>query len=117
MSESRSPGRIQKWPFYFADIVLSVVALYVVYSLGIIDGPWKAFIATLCLIAAAWGAWISITPWIREQKTESNLLESTSLKSSLEQIQNLESVATLIRNANAQWQGVQDASSRTVSAA
>ena len=39
------------------------------------------------------------------------------MKSSLEQIRDLESIATLIRNTNSQWQNVQDASTRTVSAA
>jgi molecular chaperone GrpE (heat shock protein) len=117
MSQDHSPTGLPKWPFYFADAVLSAIALYVIYSLGTIQGSAETAVAVACVLAAAVAAWISILPWLKEHATRAATADSQNLKSSLEQIQDLESIATLIRNANSQWQGVQDASGRTVSAA
>jgi molecular chaperone GrpE (heat shock protein) len=117
MSDDGSSVRLTKWPFYFADLMLSAVAVYVLYRLGTIAGPWEMAAAAGCLVAAGWGAWFSIKPWLIEHDARLKLTESSTLKSSLEQIKELDSVAALIRNANSQWQGVQDASGRTVAAA
>lgn len=117
MSDDGSSVRLTKWPFYFADLMLSAVAVYVLYRLGTINGPWEMAAAAGCLIAAGWGAWVSIKPWLVEHDARLKLTESSTLKSSLEQIKELDAVAALIRNANSQWQGVQDASGRTVAAA
>jgi len=117
MSETQAAPRLQKWPFYLADLVLSGIAGYVLYRLGAVQNSSSAVISLACLIAAGWGAWLSISPWLLEYRTQSDLSESTNLKSSLEQIQNLEKVADSIRQANSQWQAVQDASGRTVVAA
>src|SRR4051812_10902401 len=117
MSQDLSPTGLPKWPFYFADAVLSAIALYVIYSLGTIQGSAETAVAVACVLAAAVAAWISILPWLKEHATRAATADSQNLKSSLEQIQDLESIATLIRNANSQWQGVQDASTRTVTAA
>lgn len=117
MSDDGSSVRLTKWPFYFADLMLSAVAVYVLYRLGTINGPWEMAAAAGCLIAAGWGAWFSIKPWLVEHDARLKLTESSTLKSSLEQIKELDAVAALIRNANSQWQGVQDASGRTVAAA
>ena len=117
MSDDRSSRRLPKWPFYFADIALSAIAVFVLYQLGTIEGAWKTSIAAACLLAAGWAAWFSITPWLTEYRAQSSLADSSNLKSSLEQIRQIESLATFIKNANSQWQGVQDASNRTVTAA
>ncbi len=117
MSEMKAAPKLPKWPFYLADVVLSGIAAYVLSRLGVIQGTTTVAISIACLAAAAWGAWLSITPWLTEYRTQSAFAENTNLKSTLEQIQNLEKVGELIRQANSQWQGVQDASGRTVSAA
>lgn len=117
MSELDAASKLQKWPFYLADLVLSGIAVYVLYRLGTIQGTADIAIAIGCLFAAAWAAWLSITPWLVEYRTQSAQRESTNLRSSLEQIQSIEKVAELIRQANSQWQGVQDAAGRTVNSA
>jgi molecular chaperone GrpE (heat shock protein) len=117
MSEMKAAPKLQKWPFYLADVVLSAIAAYVLSRLGVIQGTTAVTISIACLAAAAWGAWLSITPWLTEYRTQSAFAENTNLKSTLEQIGNLEKVGDLIRQANAQWQGVQEASGRTVNAA
>lgn len=117
MLEVQSVPRLQKWPFYFADLVLSGIAAYLLVRLGVIQGTTGTAISIACLCAAAFGAWLSITPWLTEYRTRSSIAENTNLKSTLEQIQSLEKVGDLIRQANSQWQTVQDASGRTVNAA
>jgi molecular chaperone GrpE (heat shock protein) len=117
MPEVENAPRLPKWPFYLADLVLSGIAAYVLVRLGVIQGTTGTAISVACLGAAAFGAWLSITPWLTEFRTRSSIAENTNLKSTLEQIQGLEKVADLIRQANAQWQSVQDASGRTVTAA
>jgi molecular chaperone GrpE (heat shock protein) len=117
MSEAQAAPKLPKWPFYLADLVLSGLAAYVLTRLGPFTDTTQVVIAIGCLLAAAWGAWLSIMPWLTEYRTRSVLAESSNLKSTLEQIQSLEKVGDLIRQSNAQWQGVQDASGRTVTAA
>lgn len=75
------------------------------------------FVVALCLAVAAVAAWISIVPWLKEHDAAVKLTDSSNLKSSLEQIKGVDKVADLIRQSNAQWQGVQDASARTVASA
>ncbi len=108
---------MQKWPFYLADIILSAIAAYVLTQFAAPQGTTGMVVTLACLAAAGWGAWLSITPWLVEYRTLSTLAENKDLKSTLEQIQSLEKVADLIRQSNSQWQGVQDASGRTVTAA
>src|SRR5262245_42737650 len=97
MSEVKAAPKLQKWPFYLADVVLSGIAAYVLSRLGIIQGATAVAICIACLAAAAWGAWLSITPWLTEYRTQSSFAESSNLKSTLEQIENLERVGELIR--------------------
>src|SRR5438105_2802977 len=109
MSGTQAAPKLQKWPFYLADVVLSAIAAYVLWRLGVIQGTSQVAISVACLCAAGWGAWLSITPWLVEYRAHSALAENSGLKGTLEQIQDLEKVGDLIRQANSQWQGVQDA--------
>jgi hypothetical protein len=117
MSDAQAAPKLQKWPFYLADLVVSGIAAYVLTRLGAFQGTTHVVIAIACLLAAGWGAWLSIMPWLIEYRSRATLAESSNLKSALEQIQGLERVADLIRQSNSQWQGVQDASNRTITAA
>jgi molecular chaperone GrpE (heat shock protein) len=117
MSETKAAPKLQKWPFYFADVVLSGIAAYVLSRFGVIQGTTAVTISIACLAAAAWGAWLSITPWLTEYRAQSSFAENANLKGTLEQIEDLQKVGDLIRQANSHWQAVQDASGRTVQAA
>jgi molecular chaperone GrpE (heat shock protein) len=108
---------LPKWPFYLADALLSAIATYVLWRLGALEGTADIIIALACLAAAAWGAWLSITPWLVEFRAQSTLTETQNLRSSLEQVQGIEKVADLIKQSNSQWQNIQDSASRTVTAA
>ena len=115
MSDDRA--RLAKWPFYVADLLLSAVVVFVLYRLGKFEGTAEILIVTVCVAAAAVAAWISVLPWLKEHDAMVHLNDSSNLKSSVEQIKGVEKVADLIRQSNTQWQGVQEASARTVASA
>jgi len=117
MSEQPGSVRLAKWPFYLADLLLSGVVVLVLYRLGTFQGTNEMLIVVACLMVAAIAAWISVLPWIKEHHAALHLSESSNLKSSVEQIKGVEKVADLIRQSNSQWQGVQEASSKSVAAA
>lgn len=117
MSDDRGPARLPKWPFYVADLLLSAVIIFVLYQLGAFEGTTDMVIVTVCIAGAAIAAWISILPWLKEHQASVRLSDTSNLKTSLEQIKSVEKVADLIRQSNAQWQSVQDASARTVASA
>lgn len=117
MSDVREPARLAKWPFYLADLLLSAVIIFVLYQLGTFEGTTEMVIVAVCLGAAAIAAWISVLPWLKEHDASVKLGDSSNLKTSLEQIKNVDKIADLIRQSNAQWQGVQEASGRTVASA
>jgi molecular chaperone GrpE (heat shock protein) len=117
MSDDRGPARLAKWPFYLADVLLCAIIFVVLHRLGTFEGTGETVIVAVCLLAGAIAAWLSVLPWLKEHDAAVHLGESKNLKSSLEQIQTVEKVADLIRQSNAQWQGVQEASARTVNSA
>src|SRR5688572_20481402 len=117
MFDQQKSVKLAKWPFYLADVLLSGVIVFVLYQLGTFEGTGEMLIVGGCLAAAAIAAWISIVPWLKEHETSAHLNESSNLKSSVEQIKGIEKTADLIRQSNAQWQGVQEASNRTVTSA
>ena len=117
MSDDRQPARLAKWPFYLADLLLCAVIFFVLYQLGTFEGTTELLIVVACLGTAAIAAWISILPWLKEHSGAVQVSDSANLRSSLEQIRSVEKVADLIRQSNIQWQGVQDASGKTLNAA
>jgi molecular chaperone GrpE (heat shock protein) len=117
MSDDRGPARLAKWPFYLADLLLCAVIFFVLYRLGTFEGTTEMVIVVMCLAAAAVAAWVSVMPWLKEHDAAVHLSDSSNLRTSLEQIKSVEKVADLIRQSNAQWQGVQEASARTVTSA
>ena len=117
MLDDRQPARLAKWPFYLADLLLSAVIIFVLYQLGTFEGTGEMIIVAVCLGGAAVAAWISVVPWLKEHDALVRINDSGNLKSSLEQIKSVEKIADLIRQSNAQWQGVQEASGRTVATA
>jgi molecular chaperone GrpE (heat shock protein) len=117
MSDDRQPARLAKWPFYLADLLLSAVIFFVLYQLGTFEGTTELLIVIACLVTAALAAWFSILPWIKEHSAALQISDSANLRSSLEQIRSVEKIADLIRQSNIQWQGVQDASGKTLTAA
>lgn len=117
MSETPAPGALPKLPFYIADAVLSGIALLVLYRQGSLDTTGDYVIAALCLCAAAFAAWLSIVPWLKEHDTQGAVATTENLRAALDQIKQVQNVASQIQQANLHWQGAQDAASRTVGSA
>jgi len=117
MSEKSAPGALPKWPFYVADGVLCVIAMFVLARQGSLDSTGDYVIAGICLATAALAAWISILPWLKEHDTQAAVATTENLRASFDQIKQVQSVAGQIQQANLHWQGAQDAASRTVQAA
>jgi molecular chaperone GrpE (heat shock protein) len=76
--------------------------------------PWPATLMVGCVFAASL---LAVWPYRVEYETFVKLAESDNLTSTVNQIKNLQGVAEQIRLATGQWQGVQEHSAKTVSAA
>lgn len=113
MSEP-TPPRLNKLPFYVADIVLVVFAGWIMLknhhplSLGA-----QALVA-LCVVAAFGFA---VTPYVLEYQTLVKFSEADRLTDTVTQINRLEETSEKIQLATSIWQGVQEHSGRTISAA
>ena len=113
MSDRTAPT-IPKWPFFLGDVLLLLVAWFIFQKTTFPAGFWPI---GLVVLAVAGGAWLSVTPFLREHQAELKLIESGKLADTVGQIQNLENIAGHISTATAQWQTVQEHSARTVAAA
>jgi len=113
MSNQTEPG-LAKWPFFLGDAVLLVVAGFICAQNKLPLGHWE--LACL-LVSGAAGAGLAVVPFVLEYRAAIRLGETSALTSTVAQIQNLDLLAVQISAATAQWQIVQEQSSKTVGAA
>jgi len=106
--------RIAKWPFFVGDLLLLLVAYWVVHRQPVQLDAWQA---TLVVVSVALGAWIGATPFIMEYRAALRFTEADRLTSAVTQIEKLEAVADMIKIATGQWQTVQEHCEEAVSAA
>lgn len=111
---SVSVPKLTKWPFYLADAFLLGVAALILYKC---PDPFQFWPLLSLVTCSALGAWVSITPFLRQYNAEVKFAESNSLTSTVEQLNNLRTFTNQISFATAQWQIVQEQSSKTVGAA
>jgi len=113
MSEN-SQSAVPKWPFFVGDAFMLGVAWFV-YSHC--NYPLTSFaIGAICL-SVALGALFAVLPFLLEYRIKFKLVESESLTTAVQQIKNLEDIATQINLATGLWQTVQAHSGKTVTAA
>lgn len=109
--------KLLKWPFFLGDAVLLGFAysyfLYAQHNHAPL-GHWEGM---LFLLSGVVGAVLAVTPFVMEYQAAVKMVETGAMVSTLGQIQNLEAVAGQISAATAQWQGVQEHSGRTATAA
>jgi molecular chaperone GrpE (heat shock protein) len=106
--------KLVKWPFQVGDAVFLGVA-WLIYSQSKLPmGPWEIF---FCVLTVACGALLGVTPFLLEYRAVVRLAEAGALATTVAQIQHLDLVAIQINRATTQWQGVQEESTKTVSAA
>lgn len=113
---NRSPT-LAKWPFIFADVALLAASGWAITQ-ALPHRTTVAYVVTaIAIIAWIVGAFICIWPWLAEFKAQTQLLQNDSLADSLKQLERLEEVGSRVQAASANWQSVQDASSRVVQTA
>jgi molecular chaperone GrpE (heat shock protein) len=110
---SLSTPKLAKWPFYLADVFLLGVAAWIVFKC---PDPFQLWPLLSLVVCAALGAWVSITPFLRQHHAEVKFAESASLTSTVEQLNNLRTFTNQISFATAQWQVVQEHSAKSVAA-
>jgi len=113
MSEPTVP-RINKIPFYVADVVLIVLAGWIVAKSAHPHAPGPLALMVFCWLAALVFA---VTPYVLEYRTLVKFAESNWLTDTVTQINRLEDAAERIQHATGLWQGVQEHSGKTISAA
>lgn len=112
MSEPTSP-RISKWAFLAGDaLLLGVAALSVWQSAR----PISLGALALCAAAVAAGALLAVVPFFLEYRAAVQLAETDVLATTIQQLRNLETIASSLNAATAQWHGVQDQAAQTLKA-
>jgi molecular chaperone GrpE (heat shock protein) len=113
MTDRRLPS-VTKWPFYAADVVLAILAIWIVYHYPHPLPFWPASLMVGCVVAgAAFFAW----PHRAEYQTAVQFAEADGLANAIKEVRNVQTIAEQIRLATGQWQGVQEHSTKTVAAA
>ncbi len=113
MSNQRVPSP-SRWPFYLADVLLLSLAYWIIdhYPYPV---PIGAF--ALVVVCVALAAWLGVMPHRSHYQALIRFAESDELNDAVRQINTVEQAAEQIQAATAQWQGVQEQSARTVTAA
>jgi len=116
MSENACP-RTTKWPFIVGDLVLVATAGGVA---ALAHGgflPWTGPTVGIVVAAVAAGAWILITPFLRDQEAALKQMEQAGLADTLRQVRQLEQAAAGIASGAALLQAGQQALDRSRGAA
>ena len=109
-----SPPKLAKWPFFLSDLLLLVLAAWIMRKN---PEPFRAsplFFLVLCVGA---GGWLCIIPFLAEYRAAIKLAESGALVTAVQQIQNLQAVSEQVMGATSQWQMFQEQSAKTAAAA
>ena len=106
--------RISKWPFLISDALL-LGAAYFIYYQGRV--PMDALSMSLVVLCVTAGAALCIAPFVLEYRLAARLAETNALNTALEQMRNLEQIATQISGATGRWQNVQEESEKVCASA
>jgi len=110
----RPEPRLAKWPFFVADLILLGIAGWIVFQAAKPLSGWPLISVVAC---AAIGAWVCVTPFLKQHEAELKFAEADKLATTVEQLNNLRGLTNQISFATAQWQVVQENSTKTVNAA
>lgn len=113
MTNHRAPSPA-KWPFFVADLALLAVAFWIVNHYPAPIPVAALALGVACVVVAAF---VAVMPFRMEYQAVVRFAESNDLHDAVVQINKAEDAAEQIRTATAQWQGVQEQSSRTVATA
>ena len=113
MSEQTAP-KITKWPFLAADVLLVATAGFIAINAV---APLSALTVAMLALCVITGALVCVAPFVLDYRAGTKLAEYKNFSSSVQQIENVRSVANQISFATAQWQMVQEQAGQTISAA
>jgi len=113
MSAQQAPSPT-RWPFIVADTALLAAAFWIVNHYPHPLPVTALALAVGCVVLAAW---LAVMPFRMHYQTLVRFAEAGELNDAVNQINQVEAVADQIQNATAQWQGVQEQSTRAVTAA
>ena len=113
MMKYESPPRLPKWPFFVADVLLLTAAALIVKHAQVAS-PWWMF---LLVVAVGFAAWVGVTPFLVQHRSDVRFGESNCLVNAVEQLENLRSFTNQISFATAQWRLMQEQAESTVATA
>jgi molecular chaperone GrpE (heat shock protein) len=106
--------KISKWPFFLGDALLLALAWLISSQSRTPTGAIELCVYVACV---AVGAWISITPFLKEYQAELKFAEADNLVSVTSQLKNLEQLSNQIGYATSQWQGIRESADKTATTA
>ena len=113
MQSPSLPG-LAKWPFFVANTALLAGAAAVLFRA---HTPWTSWEIAACCGCVAIGMGFGILPFVLEYRMMGKVFESDNLSAAVSKIQNVETVASQIQGATAQWQNVHESAEKTRAAA
>ncbi len=105
MTNSFGAPQVKKWPFVVGDLLLVGVAGWIFVMSGYQPSGANLSIIVACI---GLGIFFGVLPFLAEFREESRRFDGVQLKSTLEQIQQLESIGDLVAGATGQWQEIQE---------
>lgn len=105
-------GRATKWPFVLGDVLLLGTSGWVAWALHEGRLPWGTATAALVVGGVAAGAWVLVTPFLRDHDAETRRSEQEILADTLQQVRQVESAATGIATSAGHIQSAQQALDR-----
>jgi len=116
MSEQEVP-RAAKWPFLLGDLSLIAAGGGVAWLAHSGRIPWSLSVAGIIAATVGAGAWVLVTPFLRDQDAELRLREQDGLADTLRQVQQLEKAAASIAAGASSLQSGQQSLQRAEAAA
>ncbi|MCS7089320.1 MAG: nucleotide exchange factor GrpE [Verrucomicrobiota bacterium] len=112
--EASQPLRLNRWPFWLADVLLVATAAYWILQA---NKPLSAIViasSTLCMLT---GAILAVLPYWLEYRAFCRRWEAATLAEGLRHARDAEAVARRIAEATDNWQAIQDQAARTAAQA
>lgn len=106
--------RLNKWPFLLGDGLLAATAV-IIYSQA--NRPLGTLELCLVVSCVAFGAALSLLPFVLEYRTTSKMAEAAALTNVVSQVSQMESVAAQIATATGRWSAVQEEAEKVSAAA
>ncbi|MBM3877762.1 MAG: nucleotide exchange factor GrpE [Verrucomicrobia bacterium] len=111
-------SRLSRWPsllcFLLGAAMFDGLGVWVMMQS---QHPLSIWHACAVIVCVAGGAWMSVQPFVWDAKAAARREEQHTLRTTLEQIHNLEKVAAQISSATNTWSFAQEQAGKTVEAA